>query len=159
MYGSGIQEVDIVYRPGKQCANADALSRSPIGRTADTIENDPVVTKVTAAELQKSGTIPELLTADLEISGVTSSFGIEQRKDSNLIATFNFLEEQVLPEDPSKARKIALQAPLFAVVEDVLYHLDSKPSCRRRIVVPQHMTKGLLDKTHRGRPLLGSKIA
>ncbi len=149
VYGSGIQEVDIVYRPGKQCANADALSRSPIGRTADTIENDPVVTKVTATELQKSGTIPELLTADPEFSGVTSSFGSEQRKDSNLIATFNFLEEQVLPEDPSKARKIALQAPLFAVVEDVLYHLDPKPSCRRRIVVPKHMTKGLLDKTHR----------
>ncbi len=144
-----------MYRPGKQCANADALSRSPLSNTiveADTTEDDPVVTKVTATEVESSRTIAELLTADLdaEVSGVTSSFGSAQRKDANLVATFTFLEEQVLPEDPPlKARKIALQAPLFAVVEAILYHLDPKPSCQRRIVVPKQLTKGLLDKTHR----------
>ena len=160
VYGSGIQEVDIVYRPGKQCANADALSRSPLvsavsaEHDTDATEDDPVVTKfaATGAELnQMSGTITEILTAGpgSEVAGATSSFSKEQRKDPHLCATFRFLEEQVLPENPLNARKIALQAPLFAIVDDVLHHLDSKPSSRRRIVIPEHLRQSLLDKTHR----------
>ena len=48
------------------------------------------------------------------------------------------------------ARKIALQSPLFAIVDDTMYYLD--PKCRsKRIVVPRPLRRKLLESVHTGR--------
>ena len=46
----------------------------------------------------------------------------EQRKVMEVI---RFLENEVLPEDNNRARNLALQENLFAIIDRVLYHLDS----------------------------------
>ncbi len=60
MYDSGISEVDIIYRPGKNFANADALSRSPQSLTA-------VVAAV-------SNDISELLSSEVDENSPTNAW-------------------------------------------------------------------------------------
>ena len=155
VYGSGIQEVDIVYRPGKQSANADALLRSPLpGRTTGVVEerdSEPLVGAVKSETSSAAENISELLSTVSESPTRTLSFAEEQQKEPYFRAIHKFLEKQQLPEDPATARKIALQAPMFTVSDELLYFIDPKLVHRRRIAVPKHLHKDLLDKTHRGR--------
>ena len=149
VYGSGIHEVDIVYRSGKHSANADALSRSPLPVSsvaeASTASSEPVVSAV-SSERQS---IPQALELSAEILCGASSFAEEQLKDAHLCVVIEFLEKQVLPEDPTRAKKIALQSPLFTVVDGTLYYI-SKPTLHPRDVIPEHLKRKLLDVTHRG---------
>ena len=155
VYGSGIQEVDIVYRPGKRSANADALSRSPLPDSttgvAEERDSEPLVGAVKSETSSASKNISELLSTVSENSERALPFAEEQQKDPYLRAMHKFLEKQQLPDDPATARRIALQAPMFTVSDEVLYFIDPKPVHRRRIAVPKHLRKDLLDKTHRSR--------
>ena len=62
----------------------------------------------------------------------------DQRKDPDICSrfpvTFGF------PESKS---------PQFC--DNILYYIDPKPTHRKRIVLPKHLTKSLLKKTHRNR--------
>lgn len=61
-----------------------------------------------------------------------------------------FLEQCELPQDPTRARKIAVQGPLFTLVDDVLFYLDPKHSDRRRAVVPEHIRGRVMEENHHG---------
>lgn len=155
VYGSGIQEVDIVYRPGKKCANVDALSRSPVeDPSADvTLEGNSEI-RIGAVQSKTSSitdNISELLCTVPGTSKPIVLLAEQQQKDAYLSAMSTFLKEKRLPEDPTKARRIALQAPLFTVAEGLLCFIDPRPTHRKQIAVPEHLRQGLLDKTHRNR--------
>ena len=64
------------------------------------------------------------------------------------------MEEGVLPEDGKHACKLALQEHLFVIVDQVLYHLDSKQDHRKQVVVPSHLRRQIMEETHRG-PMSG----
>ncbi len=49
----------------------------------------------------------------------------------------NFLEVEELPGDSSRARKIAMQAALFTLIDTIYIH--PKRDHNRRVVVPQHL--------------------
>ena len=149
MYGSGISDVQIIYRPGRSNANADALSRSPcLPPPVEGIgENECQV-----ASLNSSGKQTENISELLMLSGQkpsTTPFEVEQRKDGYLAQVFKFLEEGILPADDKLARKVAMQAPLFTVNRKMLYYIDPKPSCKCRVVVPSHFQKKLMEESHR----------
>ena len=72
-------------------------------------------------------------------------FALEQQKDPEIVA---FLEKDELPSDEKRTCCIALQSPLFALVDGVLFFLDSKEEHRKRVVVPQHLREQLLQETH-----------
>ena len=95
VYGSGNQEVDIVYRPGKQSANTDTLSRSPLpDRTTEVVEekdSEPLVGAVKSETSSTSENIPELLATVSESPTRTLPFAEEQWKDSYLRAIHKFL--------------------------------------------------------------------
>ena len=114
VYGSGNQEVDIVYRPGKQSANTDTLSRSPLpGRTTGVVkekDSELLVGAVKSETSSGSENIPELLSTVSESPTRTLPFAEEQWKDSYLRAIHKFLEKQQLPVDLATARRIPLQA-------------------------------------------------
>lgn len=63
-----------------------------------------------------------------------TSFGKEQRWDKQVLEVIRFLEAEDLTEDPSRARKIVMQASLFCLVDCVLYYIDPKCSHNRRVV-------------------------
>lgn len=66
-------------------------------------------------------------------------FAIEQRKDPNVKEIIDFLEHGVLPENNNRARKIALQESLYAVIKKILYFIDPKHKNQKRAVVPKHL--------------------
>ena len=51
VFGSGVKEVDILYRPGKENDRADALSRNPVTTPGDNhLEVDAQVSQVASVE-------------------------------------------------------------------------------------------------------------
>ena len=93
-----------MYRPGKQSANADALSRSPLPDSmtgvAEKRDSEPLVGAVKSKTSSASENISELLSTVSENPERTLPFAEEQQKDSYLRAMHKFLEKQQLPEDP-----------------------------------------------------------
>ena len=61
MFGSGVRNVEILYRPGKENARADALSRNPVRREAAP-ESENVDVQVAAVSSEERS-VAELLRA------------------------------------------------------------------------------------------------
>ena len=85
-----------------------------------------------------------------QVTTTYSDLGEEQRKDSQLREIFLFKEDNVLPSDERRARKISLQADQFSVMDNILYFIESKKKARRRAVLPEQLKKPLLELNHKG---------
>ena len=161
VYGWGVKEVKIKYRPGKTNGNADALSRCPhapppgVGVAEDEyqvaqIDGDAVVGEVTGGDgVVDEVSIGQLLCAE---PGPTQPrcFGEEQRKDLGLLEMFRFLEEGVLPADVDRARKLTLLDSSYTIVNAVLYHLDTKSDHFKQVVFPNHLRRQIMEEAHQG---------
>ena len=85
--------------------------------------------------------MPQIQSADVDIQSLLHaapghepdlySFAQEQHKDPDLNAMVAFLEKKELPQEEDRARTIALQSPLFVMVESVLYFVDSKQNSQK----------------------------
>ena len=121
VYRSGIKEVDIVYRPDKWSANADALLRSPLPDSTTAVakerDSESLVGAVKSKTSSASENISELLSTVSENPEGTLPFAEEQHKDSVRRST-------------------------------VLHRSKLKSVHHRRIAVLKHLRKELLDKTH-----------
>ena len=113
-WGLALQELDlrIHYRPGKQNANADALSQVPLQSNEETI---PVV--VVAAVLGEETTEELAAEAELDVKS-------RQRQDPVLAQIISYLESGVLPEDEGKARELVLMKDLYELREGILYDVE-----------------------------------
>lgn len=89
------------HRSGKNNANADALSRSPLpaGEDLPIPETEGVI-------------------AAIEEETNLSAY---QRRDQNLADIIHYLETGILPADDRLARSIALSASQYVLEDDVLY--------------------------------------
>ena len=158
VYGAGVKEVRIVHRAGKENTNADALSRSPYAPAPEEGIAEGEV-QVAALSVPQSCSIANNLTSLLHRApapddGSTPDYATEQRKDTQLKEVVDYLEHGSLPDDPLRARMIAAQEPLFAVVDGILYYIDPKHGNRRRAAVPRHLRRQVLEESHAG-PLGG----
>lgn len=71
-------------------------------------------------------------------------FGEEQRNDPDVKEILDFLEQGTLPEDNKKARRIALQESLLAIVDGILYSVDLKHNNQKRVVMPRQLREQIL---------------
>ena len=100
IYGSGLKEVNIVHRAGKESSNADALSRNPCGAapTEGIGESEIQVNKV-ECDVDK---VPVLL--ELEPYSSTSdtnkeTLATEQQKDHRVAEILTYLRTGALPKE------------------------------------------------------------
>ena len=154
VYGSGVNSVEIVYRSGKDNTNADALSRNPqLPAPADDVaDTDVQIASITSRD-----------PGDLDITALlameptnpaTDEFGSEQRKDPVITEIIAYLEQDELPSDQKRARKVAAQSSQFALIDGILYYVDQVHNCRKRVVVPSHLQQSILQENHSG-PMAG----
>ena len=150
VYGSGIADLNIIYRPGKENTKADALSRSP-QCPAPVFGEAETEIQVSAITGDTDHTIDEMLRMEPDTTlSNPHSFAREQRKDEKINQVILFLETEELPSDDKQARKIALQSSNFTIEDGVLYFLDSKHNHRKRAVVPGHLRERVMKEVHGG---------
>ena len=152
VYGTGVRKVEIVYRAGKDNLHADALSQQPhFPAPAEGVaQGDVQVCAVSAVNTlsERDDTVDALLLADPEQRTDRESYAEEQRKDDSIRVLVNYLEGKVLPEDSQSARKVALKASSFALVDQILYFIDVKQGNLQRVVVPHHLTQQIMTEYH-----------
>lgn len=78
------------------------------------------------------------------------SFAQEQRKDGEILAMTQYLEKGILPDSTKDACWLATQAPLFTLIDEILYYLDDKQPGVRHIVVPKHLREHVMQEYHSG---------
>ena len=112
---------DIIQRPGCQNGNADALSMRPYPNTS-------------LSALQRS---------DPEIDKIRE----KQQKDPELSEIMEYIQNDILPSNEAKAKKILLRSGSFYISQDgLLHHLDRNQKRRTRdafsqLVVPAQSIK------------------
>ena len=150
VYGSGVKDVTITYRPGKLNASADALSCSPQATvTPEGIgEGEIQVAAIKTVTDTKDSDITSLLRSDPQPIQA-ESFASEQRKDPQVRDIIRYLEEEELPLEQNRARKIAISASLFVLDGAILFYLDPKLDHRKRAVVPSHLQSLIMEENHR----------
>ena len=84
----------------------------------------------------------------------TDEFGSKQRKDTVITEIIAYLEQDELPRDQKRARKVAAQSSQFALIDGILYYVDQVRNCQKRVVVPSHLRQSILQDNHSG-PIAG----
>ena len=79
---------------------------------------------------------------------MSDSFAEEQRTDPDLQEIVDFLEKEELPYEQKRAQKIALQASLFTIEDQILFYIDPKQKHHKRVVVPRHLQEQILKENH-----------
>ena len=154
VYGSGVGEVKIVYRSGRENANADALSRQPhLPAPGEGNAQDEVQIAVVSTGAPESG-IHELLDVDIDVGEGTDGFAEEQRKDPDIAAMIDYLANGKLPQEDVKAHRVMAQELQFELIDGVLLYLDRKYSGQKCAVVPEQLREQILKEYHSG-PMSG----
>ena len=146
VHGSGIRNVTIRYRPGKENSNADAFSHSPIGAVPsdETTALPMAVSQITAKDLSSL-----FLQEPTEELADASLLEQEQKKDHKICQMVEYLKSGVLPVDAVKSRPVVTQSSKFALLDGVLYFVDPKNS-KERVVVPSHLKEDVILSVHGG---------
>ena len=152
MFGSGVRNLEIVYRAGKENGNTDALSQCP--HSDQPAEGTLTEVQVASIHTTKMDARQMLESEPVWARRPDEEFLMEQRKDPEVLEIITFLTTNQLPDCEKRARRVAAQAPSFAMVKGVLYFLDSRHGDRRRCVLPRQMRQKIMEENHSG-PMAG----
>ena len=147
VYGSGVRNLEIVYRAGKENSNADALSRNPVPQTTPESE---MVTDVQIASVTSMDCSELLQLSPDSVTVPEGDLSLQQAEDPECQVLLDFLLQGKLPEDADEAKKVAAQATQYDVLDRVLCYVGPKAGGQVRKVVPKALRKTLLDGNHGG---------
>ena len=149
VFGCGIGQVKIVYRPGRENVQADALSRNPVS-SADEGQVD-IEAHVMQTSAPQDTDISELLDMPPQQETVVDNFHLEQRKDHKLRELCDYLERGLLPESSQRdVQQLVGKAMHFTIVDHVFYFVDYQSGNRKRAAVPVHLQEQILLENHGG---------
>ena len=126
---------------------ADSLSRCPTGQPPAKGEAED---EFQVAQIDSKNISP-LLEEVPSHAIKKDSLLEEQQKDPWVKQMINYLENGLLPTDDRQVKKLVNQAAHFALVEDILYFIDSKKGNRKRAVVPLSLRKQIMEEVHGGK--------
>ena len=113
----------IKYKPRATNVVADALSRAPVPSES---HSSVLFVEYSHQELQS-----------------------KQKKDRDLADLIAYLDSKTLPGDPDQAKRVLSQARKgYYVIDSVLYYVGSDVPDRRRLVVPSHLRKKVINEHH-----------
>lgn len=121
-----LPQLELKYKPGSQNTAVDALSRAPtehcdVRAVSTSDEGDEILVRVQA----------------------------EQRQDRELSLLIGYLKGKGLPEDVDETKQVINSANHgYFLVDGVLYYEPTDTLGRRRLVVPRHLQKAVLDEEH-----------
>ena len=136
-WGLALQELDlqIQYHPGKHNANADALSCFLLSVA---VESSPqnVVAAVTGAGGPAKNEEPNRTLTERE------------KADPELQMLRAYLDNRTLPHDEAQARRVVLTNGQYALVNDILYHVE--PDKTLHVIPPATDREELFLEEHQG---------
>ena len=112
-----------------------------------------VVSRTDTGEMRRSRVEPscsQVLEITSNSTSHADSLAAQQAQDPEIAELIAFLKHGQLPDDNTRARKMALQQSLFAIVDNVLYYIDRKRGNRKRAAVPLEMRTKVMEETHSG---------
>ena len=111
-------------------------------------ENELIsTTQIAVVQSEGSTDILELLAAP-PLTSSYQDFSVEQSKDPELQQLLCFIQNGTLPESNNSARQVAAQAPLFTLVDGVLFFVNPKYRDRKQCVVPKHLRQTIMEEHH-----------
>ena len=134
VHGSGIREMDIVYRAKHNNCHADALSRQP----------------VLSPPLEDDSTEEVLLSRPPYATDGFPSYADKQWSDRELQPMILYLRDGELPDNVNLARRIVTESALYTMADNILYYVGSKSSEIPRTVVPADLQQQVLMDYHSG---------
>ena len=112
-----------------------------------------VVSRTDTGEMRRSRVEPscsQVLEITSNSTSHADSLAAQQAQDPEITELIAFLKHGQLPDDNTRARKMALQQSLFAIVDNVLYYIDRKRGNRKRAAMPLEMRTKVMEDTHSG---------
>ena len=132
--------------PAARAGRWGCLSRQPHlpALAAGTADDDAQVLSTEALGMDMSllELEPESTVSEYNPHG----FSKEQKRDDEICAMIQYLRmyKRKLSEAMADACRIAIQAPMFTVIDGILYYLDEKQLGIKRIVVPKHLRRQIM---------------
>ena len=149
VFGSGVKDVQIGHRAGRENSHADALSRQPhLPPPDEGISEGEVQVCAIVGNIDGEETIESLLQSTVSEDMKSDEFSDIQRNDKDLKPIITYLEEKCLPNSETEARRVMSLVPVMTIENRILYYIDCKQKNMKRTVVPQQLQQQIMTYYH-----------
>ena len=153
IHGSGIGEVNIVHRAGKENRHADALSCQPVMPTPAEKDEEADL-EVQVAKIVSTD-VPDKLDELLRQQPTSTSTNTDdliscQLADPSLEPIILYLKDGKLPKNGQQVQEIIALSKQFTILDEILYRKNSKHGELPQIVVPASLKQQVMVEHHAG---------